>query len=191
MSFFRLIIVLGLFLAGLGIFWKIAPAKSRLIVSNQDPYFPVVSGYNLNRQEYIFPQDFVAEYYLVIVPFKQDQQRNVNTWIPVVQEIEATNPQFAYYELPTIYEMSLISRTFLNEGMRAGIPDQTARERTVTLYLDKEIFKSALDIPSEDQIYLFLVDRNGEIFWRETGSYSLEKASSLVQNLQVFQEGED
>jgi hypothetical protein len=41
--------------------------------------------------------------------------------------------------------------------MRAGIPDQTARERTVTLYLEKEAFKSALDISDENYIYLFLI----------------------------------
>ena len=77
--------------------------------------------------------------------------------------------------------MPVLSRTFLNEGMRAGIPDQTARERTITLYLNKETFKSALDIPSEDDIYLFLVNRDGEILWRTTGAFSNEKANSLTQ----------
>jgi hypothetical protein len=131
----------------------------------------------------VFPNDFAGEFNLVIVPFQQYQQRTVNTWIPFAQEIEASFPGFIYYELPTIYEMPLLSRTFVNEGMRAGIPDQTARERTITLYLDKEKFKSALDIPSEDDIYLFLVDRNGEIFWRSDGVYTQEKAENLLDTI--------
>jgi hypothetical protein len=84
-----------------------------------------------------------------------------------------------YYELPTIYEMPSISRTFINEGMRAGIPDQTARERTITLYIDKDEFKSALGISSEDEISLFLVDKQGSIIWRSSGTYMKEKAKDL------------
>jgi hypothetical protein len=108
----------------------------------------------------------------------------VDTWIPFAQEAEAVFPGFIYYELPTIYEMPVLSRTFINEGMRAGIPDQTARERTITLYLDKVNFKSALEIPNEDDIYLFLVDREGEILWRDQGAFTQAKAESLLAVLQ-------
>ena len=76
-----------------------------------------------------------------------------------------------------------LARAFINEGMRAGIPDQTARERTVTLYLDKQAFKSALDISSEDDIYIFLVDRNGNIYWQTRGEYTQEKGIELRQSI--------
>ena len=164
--------------------WKIAPSKSKLLVLREDAHFPVVSGFNLNRQEFEFPRDFGGEYNLVILPFQRYHQQIVNTWIPFAQDVEASYPGFVYYELPTIYEMPVLSRTFLNEGMRAGIPDQTARERTITLYLDKQAFKTALDIPTEDDIYLFLVNRDGEILWRNTGMYTAEKANDLRQLIQ-------
>jgi hypothetical protein len=84
--------------------------------------------------------------------------------------------------------MPAVSRTFINEGMRAGIPDPKARERTVTLYLDKETFKSALDIRSEDEIYLFLVDQQGQVLWRSSGEYTAEKAGQLTSVLEGRQE---
>jgi len=118
-----------------------------------------------------------------MVAFKQHQQLSINTWIPYAQEIEASIPGFVYYELPTINSMPVLTRTFINEGMRAGIPDQTARERTVTLYLDKQVFKSALDISSEDDIYIFLVDRNGNIYWQTKGEYTQEKGIELRQSI--------
>ena len=167
--------------------WKIIPAKSRLFVVKDEPHFPVVSGFNLNRQEFEFPRDFGAELNLVIVPFQQWQQNTVNTWVPYVQDLEDEFPNFIYYELPTIYEMPVLSRTFLNEGMRAGIPDETARQRTITLYLDKPKFKSALGIASEEDIYLFLVDRDGEILWQTTGSHTAAKAKELFQFIQNYQ----
>ena len=165
---------------------RIAVGKSRLEIQMEDIHFPVVSGFNLERKEYEFPRDFAGIYNLVIVPFQQRQQLDVNTWIPAAQEIERKYPGVVYYEIPTIYELPTLSRTLINEGMRAGIPDPTSRERTVTLYLDKEIFKQALDISSEETIYLFLVDQEGNILWREEGIFDenrLQSLLSIVENL--------
>lgn len=187
MSILRFVLLALFLIGGAAFAWQIAPAKSRLFVVKDKPHFPVVSGFNLNRQEFEFPRDFGAELNLVIVPFQQWQQNTVNTWVPYLQDVEDEFPIFIYYELPTIYEMPVISRTFINEGMRAGIPDETARERTITLYLDKAKFKSALDITSEDDIYLFLVDRDGEILWQSTGVYTAEKARELFQFLENYQ----
>ena len=184
MFILRFALIAGLLLGSAGLIWKIAPSKSKLMIMLDEPHFPVVSGFNLNRQEFEFPRDFGGEYNLVIVPFQRYHQEIVNTWIPFAQDVEASFPGFIYYELPTIYEMPVLNRTFLNEGMRAGIPDQTARERTVTLYLNKETFKTALDIPSEDDIYLFVVNRDGEILLRTSGAYTAEKAEDLIQFIQ-------
>lgn len=184
MPILRVVVIIGIILGGLGLFWRIAPAKNKLLTLQDEPHFPLVSGFNLNRQEFEFPRDFGGELNLVIVPFQRYQQTLVNTWIPAAQEIEASYPGFIYYELPTIYEMPVISRTFLNEGMRAGIPDETSRDRTITLYLNKESFKSALDIQNEDDIHIFLVNPEGEILWRVTGEYTPGKADDLLQFIQ-------
>lgn len=180
MSILRFVLIAGLLLGSAGLVWKIAPSKSKLVIMLDEPHFPVLSGFNLDRQELEFPRDFGGKYNLVIIPFQQYQQQIVNTWIPFAQEVESGFPGFIYYELPTIYEMPVISRTFLNEGMRAGILDQTARERTITLYLNKETFKSALDIPTENDIYLLLVNSDGEILWRTNGEYTQEKGNELL-----------
>ena len=181
MLILRFALIAGLLLGSAGLVWKIAPSKSKLLVLRQDAHFPMVSGFNLNRQEFEYPRDFGGDLNLVIIAFQQYHQFTVNTWIPFAQEIEATFPGFIYYEFPTINEMSAFSRTFINEGMRAGIPDQTARERTITLYLDKDAFNSALDIPNENDIHLFLVDQDGNIIWRTTGEHTEDKASELTK----------
>lgn len=182
-----MLIAIGIiaFLAAVGLYFltRVSVGKSRLLIQ-PEARFPVVSGYNLQREEREFPRDFGSELNLVIVPF---QQLDVNTWLPAAQELERRFSNFMYYELPTIYELPALSRTFINEGMRAGIPDTTSRERTVTLYLDKESFKNALGITSEETIYLFLVDREGEIYWRGEGRYSDQKVDSLLQILESLQ----
>jgi len=184
MAYMILIVVIGLIVIFSIWLWQNSPGSSVFVATEKTDQFPEVSGYNLDREEFIFPRDFEGEHNLIMVAFQQYHQNIVNTWIPHVQELEAETPGFVYYELPTIKEMSLITRTFINEGMRAGIPDQTARERTVTLYIDKDKFTAALNIPDEDDIYLFLVEEDGSIIWREKGAYDGEKAGALQEILQ-------
>jgi len=179
-----MILIIVLVIGVAGFLWYISPAKSKMIVDSDEFQFPKVSGFNLDRQEYFFPQDFEGDLNLVVVAFQQEHQALVNTWIPFMQKLEEEYPGLIYYELPTIQEMPAISRTFINEGMRAGIPDQTARERTITLYIDKEIFKSALSIPNEQTIHLLLVEHDGGgIIWRAAGAYDDTTASDLVELL--------
>jgi hypothetical protein len=186
---FRMLIVfgvLGLAAVGLIIYWllRVNVGESRLQIMGEGTHFPIVSGNNLDRQEFEFPRDFAGDLNLVIIPFQQQQQLDVNTWIPAAQELERAYPGLVYYELPTIYQLPQLSRTFINEGMRAGIPDQTARERTITLYLDKATFREALGISSEEEISIFLVDRQGNILWNEKGLFSEGKAQRLIEAIQ-------
>jgi hypothetical protein len=99
--------------------------------------FPTVSGSNLLRQKITQPQDFQGKLNLVFIPFEQWHQTEVNSWMPLALELEKKFERLVYYELPTIQSRGSFSRIFINEGMRAGIPDPKTRERTITLYLDK------------------------------------------------------
>ncbi len=88
-----------------------------------------------------------------------------------------------YYELPTIQSRNTLYKMFINEGMRAGIPNPKTRERTITLYLDKSDFRSALGMLDEEHIYILIVDRHGNEFFRTRGPYSREGEVDLRQAL--------
>jgi len=159
--------------------------RSRLAIGPDRAHFPTVSGFNLNRQEFEFPRDFGGGLNLLFVPFLQPQQFVVNTWIPLADELEAIFPELAYYELPTIDTLPALSRTFINEGMRAGIPNAKARERTITLYIDTARFMQALGIPTKNDVHILLVDRQGGILWRTTGSFDEAKGRELATAIET------
>ena len=92
---------------------------------------------------------------------------------------QAERPGLRVYELPTLSGGLGIVRSFIDGGMRRGIPDSTVRAATVTLYIDKDPFKAALRIPDEDQIQLFLVERGGRIRWHAVGRYTPEVFGQL------------
>jgi hypothetical protein len=144
---------------------------------------PAVSGSNLERKKLNLPEDLEGERNLVFVAFQQWQQRQVDSWLPFARQVEEAYPELRYYELPTIQRLNVLARTFINEGMRAGIPDPVARERTITLYVDKAAFREALDLPGEENIYRLLLDRRGWVLWQAEGAFTPEASESLLEAL--------
>jgi hypothetical protein len=145
--------------------------------------FPTVSGSNLLRKKLTLPRDFQGSLNLVFIPFERWHQTEVDSWGALAEELEKEYAGLVYYELPTLQDGGSFYRIFLNEGMRAGIPNPKTRERTITLYLDKVEFRTALGLPDEEHIYILLVDRQGKEFFRARGPYSRDGEVALRQTL--------
>ena len=145
--------------------------------------FPTVNGSNLLREKLTLPQDFQGKFNLIFIPFEQWQQMEVDSWMALAKEMEEQFDGLAYYELPTIQSRNSFYKMFINEGMRADIPNPKTRERTITLYLEKADFRSALGMLDEEHIYILVVDRQGNEFFRARGPYSHEGDEALRQVL--------
>ena len=148
--------------------------------------FPAVRGSNLLRQKQNLPEDFQGKLNLVFIPFQRWHQAEVDSWGALAEELEKQYQDLAYYELPTLQSGGPIYKIFLNEGMRAGIPNPKTRQRTITLYLDKARFRAALEMPDEDHIYILVVDRQGKEFYRARGPHSQAAEASLRQALALL-----
>jgi len=145
--------------------------------------FPTVNGSNLLREKLTLPQDFQGKFNLIFIPFEQWQQMEVDSWMALAKELEEQFDGLVYYELPTIQSRNSFYKMFINEGMRAGIPNPKTRERTITLYLDKVDFRAVLGMSDEEHIYILVVDRQGNEFFRARGPYSREGDMALRQAL--------
>ncbi len=143
--------------------------------------FPTVYGSNLLREKKSLPADFKGQINLLFVAFKQWQQSEVNSWVPWIKEMESKYPGLMYYELPVIEDRSTLSKWFINEGMRAGIPNPVTRERTITLYLNKDEFRNSLDLRDEEHIHVLLIGSNDEVIHRERGIFAAESAVRLEE----------
>ena len=141
--------------------------------------FPTVTGSNLLRQKVTLPDGLQGRLNLVFVAFQRRQQMEVDSWSPLADALERSTDGLFSYELPVIESRGAVSRLFINEGMRAGIPNARVRERTITLYLDKAVFRSALEMPDEDHVYILLVDRRGQVLFRARGPHTPEAEVAL------------
>jgi hypothetical protein len=126
-----------------------------------------------------FPEDFAGEVNLVFIAFQRWHQDLIDEWVPFVAQLAEKFPELHYYEFPTLPNKGVFYRTFLNEGMRAGIPDPATRARTITLYLDIGAFRKALDIQHERSMWVYLFDKSGEVLWRAEGKITQNHREAL------------
>jgi hypothetical protein len=171
--------------------WTIASLLASLVASSKEgpgaaapenspgAHFPSVKAANLEKRDFSLPADFEGDRNLLLVAFEREQQKDVDTWLREMKRFEEVDPGFHYYELPTIQRPNAFMRWFIDTGMRHGIADRKARERTITLYIDKKPFCDALLISDQKKIYQFLVDRKGKVLWRSEGLFDETKGASL------------
>jgi len=145
--------------------------------------FPSVVGIDLEGNEISLPSGLSGRRNLVAIAFEREHQPVVDTWIAGVEPLLAQDPEFRLYEVPTIYEGSILFRLWLNNAMHVGIPDQVARRRTITIYVDREQFNTALSIPDTSDVHLLLLNAESLIAWRSTGPATDEKLAALSQAL--------
>lgn len=153
-----------------------------------DKHFPVVTGHNIDGESYHLPQDFEAAYNLILMAFKRVHQNSVDTWLSPMRQYQAQLDNFKVYELPTLGEFSEVEQRRLNTTMSRGISDPVARATTITLYTDLGAMQQALGYPNYDDIRVYLVDRQGVVYWESYGRFTQEKyeaLQSVMLNLQT------
>ena len=148
--------------------------------------FSNVVGSNLEGRRFSLPADFEGDLNVVIVAFRREQQADVDTWTPFLQEATIAHPGLRAYKLPTLNRSYRMVRAFIDGGMARGIPSKATREATITLYIDKTPFKQALAITAEDRIVTLLVARDGRVLWRASGRHTPEASAALVAVLDAL-----
>jgi hypothetical protein len=151
--------------------------------SQGDNRFPAMTGIDLMGEERPLPDSFKGDLNIVTLAFEREQQENVNTWIPHAEKMEEEYKNVRFYEVPLIYEMNMVMRSWVNNGMRSGIPDEEARERTITVYTDRNKFLNMMNMQTET-IYTLLLDSDGTILWRAKGDATDEKLQELRKTIQ-------
>jgi len=141
--------------------------------------FPEVTGIDLEGREIRLPTELGGSPRIVVVAFERRQQADVDTWIRASEPLLRKRPAARLYEVPVIGSSSAPFRLWVNNGMRAGIPDEAARRRTVTVYTDRDGFLSTVGARPES-ITAFLLDDRGRIAWRADGPADEQKVSELA-----------
>jgi hypothetical protein len=153
----------------------------------QDPGpvpFPEVRGRNLLDDDVSVPGGLPGHPRLLLIPFHQWQQREVDTWLGRLPELVAAHPGLRAFELPTLPTRYRLMRWVIDGGMKSGIADPEARARTITVYTDRRRFMDSAGIADHDHITVVLLDSAGRIVWRTRGAAEPARWAALVEALE-------
>ena len=148
--------------------------------------FPTIEGRNLEFEKYVLPRDLKGELNILIIPFQRWHQTLVDEWAYFLDNMIEDKNQVRYYEVPTLSYGYKMMSFMIDGGMQAGIPDKNVRERTITIYVNKSKFRNELKIPNENTVYLFLINKQGDILWRSSGQYSDKRGIELKKYLENY-----
>ena len=148
---------------------------------NQKPVtFPTITSYALDKQKITLPAEMEGETDLLIISFQPEQEKDVQSWLPVAQALQHSNFKFRYYELPVNAKENFVFRWWDTSSMRSDETDPVMWHWIVPLFVDRQEFRKQLDIPNLKQVAVLLVDRQGHVLWRAAGPMSEDKRASLL-----------
>ncbi len=148
-------------------------------------YFPTAHGHSLDGRSLTIPFSLEGEFNILMVLFNPTHQFAVQSWLKYLKLIRQKYTRVRFYEVPTLQVMSPEDQAAQDDTLRTSfvLEDQLSLETVITLYVDKGVFCRCLDITHEDNLYLFVVDTSGVVFWRSQGHASATKVSELTQVL--------
>jgi hypothetical protein len=145
--------------------------------------FPRLAAHDLDGREVALPAGLPGEWTVVIIAFRREQQELVDSWVPWLEQRAGADPRLGFAELPAIALRWQPARPVIDGGMAAAIRDQKTRRRTLTVYTDIRRVTVPLCISDRSTIWLFLVDRAGQVRWRGSGGRDEATAAALTAAL--------
>jgi hypothetical protein len=133
--------------------------------------FPTLTAQTLANRQVIFPAETAGKVGLLFVAFEQDAQQQINSWIDPLLSKYLTSDQVIYYEIPMISGAYGMVSSFIDGGMRRGVP-KALHDRTATYYGPRQAFFDALSITDTSKPYLFVLNQQGRIVFRTAGWYN-------------------
>ena len=145
--------------------------------------FPTILSYSLDKAKVTLPGGLAGEKNLLLISFEPEQQKQVDTWMPLAQALQHTNFNFRWYRLPVSERENFIFRWWESSSMRSEETDPETWPWIVPLYVNKAEFRNALQIRNERDIAVLLIDRQGHVLWRASGPLTPADRAALTAAL--------
>ena len=129
---------------------------------------PTVSFDNLSKDRVTLPADLHSDRNLLLLYFELTQQADVDNWNGIIDRWRAGDPSLISYTSLVSSQKNFLSRWWQNASMR-NASDSGRWPTILPLYVNKHAFEHRLDVPSEKQVVLLLLDRKGHVLSRTSG----------------------
>lgn len=130
---------------------------------------PTVTFDTLSKERLTLPAGFHTDRNLLLLYFDLTQQQDVDSWNTIIDHWRDTDRSLTGYTSLVSSQKNFLSRWWQNSSMRSASPDSSHWSTTLPLYVDKRVFERKLELSTEKQVVLLLLDRKGQVLSRVSG----------------------
>lgn len=155
-----------------------------------EPRLLTISGDNLNGQTLTFPQDFRADFNLVVMPFNRDQQTAAVGWLATFEEAARSDARVDYYSIAALTDLSPPVRLLVIQGLNLAVREPATRQRVVVTFLSNQAeVVAALGEGDTAAMRVLILARDGRVLWQTSGEHTPEREAALRTALAVLLAG--
>lgn len=130
----------------------------------------------------MIPQDLPAERTLLLVAFRREQQKSIDSWIHGLK-LHSSDNQIPWIEIPLIQRRWKLLSSWIGYGMRCGISDNELRAHVWTAYTNRSSFLKRMRLTRIDCVYSFVVSKDGRVLALVSGDYNSDAAQLILKAL--------
>jgi hypothetical protein len=143
--------------------------------------FPDVGGQTLEENEVRLPEFFNGSKVILLLGYKMDSQFDIDRWLI---GLDMTKTAAKVYEIPTIQGLfPRMFQTFIDEGMRSGIPKELWGG-VITIYADGDELQEFTGNENPNNARAILLDEKGKIIYFHDRGFSVQELNKLRELLE-------
>ncbi len=147
------------------------------------PRFLSVEGRNINGRKIRLPQQFECLYNVALITYDVDQLVDSAAWSATLRTIENTYPDIRSYQLSFASKLPWLTSERREFRRSSDAALQQTSTDSISLYSDPLAFDGVLGIEGRAHIAILLVDRFGNVVWRERGPCTGAKIEDLENTI--------
>jgi hypothetical protein len=147
---------------------------------------PVLIAQPADKTPVSLPEGLPNGRTLAVVTFKHAQRVDAEEWIQGLQLRDAGDIQ--WIRMPVIEDpRDDARRAELQDKLLARYPSGVDRAALMPVFTDRDAFLRVAALDNHDQVYVLVLNRQGEILARAEGRFDAAKAEALRETLQAHE----
>ena len=147
--------------------------------------FPVVSGETLAGKPVVLPDAIKGKQTILIVSFSRAAETQTRGWSDRLANPKsgtASVKATAWFQVLELEDVPRLFRGFVKSSIGRGIP-RKRYDSFILLFEGQDALKKLTGFRHAGDAYVLLLDANGNVQWRESGTVNEPKIDSLKKEL--------
>lgn len=144
----------------------------------QTDKFPRIEATTLSGKKIVFPDAASGKTALIVIAFRRQAQGVIDSWRLSFEEQFGNDENSIFYEIPMISSGWKMIAQIIDNGMRSGVP-KSLHDHVATYYGPLENYYEFFEIRDKRDAYVFLVDKDGYIIYKDQGYATTNKFKAL------------